>query len=71
MSYKNWPIRYSDAARLDSFVTKLAKGLNKKLSYVDVANLLFNHSDVVVDAIIAAESAINTNSDPLEESVTA
>lgn len=38
---------------------KLASSLGKKLSYVDVASLLFNHSDVVVDAITTAESVVN------------
>lgn len=69
--YHNWPIKINDKPRLDSFLNKLADSLKRKLSYVDVADLIFNHSNVVIDVITAEESAVNNNSDPLQESVPA
>jgi len=59
LSYMNWPIRAQDRPRLQSLLTKLASKLGKKLSYVDVATLLFDNSDIVVDAITTAESVVS------------
>lgn len=59
MQFVNWPIRSKDKSRLDSFLAKLANGLDRKLSYVDVADLIFNYADSIVDVIVAAESVTN------------
>jgi len=70
MTYANWPIRSSDRVRLEKFLTDLSKGLNKKLGYVDVAELILNHSNQIIDVITAAE-AVDNNSGPTKQVVPA